>query len=97
MEMFQRLRMVIDFLHVTKVWEQSLVTNHSTVLTLTVLKYHLHTQKCSELQNMRGVTWTGCLMPLTASLTLSLTSSEERYSMDLLLSASKGNVGQAHK
>ena len=54
--MFQRLRMVIDFLHVTKVWEQSLVTNHSTVLTLTVLKYHLHTQKCSELQNMRGVT-----------------------------------------
>ena len=44
MEMFQRLRMVIDFLHVTKVWEQSLVTNHSTILTLTVLKYHLHTQ-----------------------------------------------------
>ena len=53
MEMFQRLGMVIDPLHVTEVREQSFVTNHSTVLALTVLKYHLHTQKCSKLQSSR--------------------------------------------
>ena len=48
MEMFQRLGMVINPLHVTKVREQSLVTDHSTVLALAVLKYHLQTQNCSK-------------------------------------------------
>ena len=44
MEVFQRLGMVIDPLHVTKLRQQSLVTNYSTVLTLTILEYHLESQ-----------------------------------------------------
>lgn len=49
MEVFKWLGMVIDPLHVTKLRQQSLVTNNSTVFTLTILEYHLKTQSFKSL------------------------------------------------
>ena len=52
MEVFKRLGMVIDPLHVTKLRQQSLVTNYSTILTLTILEYHLESQNLRSYESL---------------------------------------------
>ena len=101
MEMLQRLGMVVDSLHVTEVRQQSPVPDHATVLALRILKYHLKMkQKASASSHFckQGChTLTGSLIPLTASLTLSLTSFDEKYSIDFLFSASREFVSKLTK